>query len=428
LEKRLQNRYRLLVLQHLRAAEPLTAGLHALPAVATAFASTQAAWRFYANDRTTLPALARPLLDAAGQAVARDRPSWALLVHDQSILSYSHHAGKADRADLDLTHGYELTSALLVDAAAGDPIAPLELRLRASGRVYSTRDPAPPPDADWLDEMVVTRRAAQAAAADCRLVHVIDRAGDSVGHYRRWAGDGHAFLVRARAKPGVQWEGQTWPLGAVAGHLAQRGAFRPTREVEFHGRRAWQQVAEAAVVLTRPAWEHRRRGQARKRRVAGAPLPLRLVVSRVLDAGGPVLAEWLLLTNLPADVPAATVALWYYWRWRVESYFKLLKGAGQQLESWQQQTGEAIAKRLVVASAACVVVWRLARAEGPAAAATRAALVRLSGRQMGWGQEYTAPALLAGLWVLLTAVAAVEEYGLERLHALRREVLGGDTS
>ena len=56
------------------------------------------------------------------------------------------------------------------------------------------------------------------------------------------------------------------------------------------------------------------------------------------------------------------MALWYYWRWRIESYFKLLKSAGQQVEAWQQGTAEAIAKRLVVASMACVVVWRLARA------------------------------------------------------------------
>ena len=27
---------------------------------------------------------------------------------------------------------------------------------------------------------------------------------------------------------------------------------------------------------------------------------------------------------------------WYYWRWKIESFFKLLKSAGQQLESWQQ--------------------------------------------------------------------------------------------
>src|SRR6478752_10378108 len=111
LEKRLQDRYRLLVMQHLRAASPLTPGLSALPAVASAFASTQAAWRFYANDRTTLPALAQPLLDAARQAIAQAQPDWGLVLHDQSSLAYGGHASKADLIPLrPCGLGYELTS------------------------------------------------------------------------------------------------------------------------------------------------------------------------------------------------------------------------------------------------------------------------------------------------------------------------------
>jgi hypothetical protein len=430
LEKRLQDRYRLLVMQHLRAASPLTPGLSALPAVASAFASTQAAWRFYANDRTTLPALAQPLLDAARQAIAQARPDWGLVLHDQSSLAYGGHASKADLIPLrPCGLGYELTSALLVDGNSGDPIAPLELRLRAAGSVHSSRVPAPVPDTPWLDEILATMQAAQAAVPDCRLVHILDREGDSVGHYRDWAADGRTFLVRADALPRVRWQDEDPPLGEVARRLSAGGAFRFSREVMFHGQRARQEVAETAVVLARRACHQRWRGGKRLRRiVSGPPLPLRLVVSRVCGAGGDVLAEWLLLTNVSAEVSAETVALWYYWRWRIESYFKLLKSAGQQLENWQQETAAALAKRLVVASMACVVVWRLARAEGPEAAAARAALVRLSGRQMGRGKEFTAPALLAGLWVLLAGLAAVEQYGVDRLRAMRRQILGVDTS
>jgi hypothetical protein len=431
LEKRLQRRYRLLVMQHLRAAGPLTTGLSALPGLASAFASTQAAWRFYANPRTTLPALAQPLLDAARAGLAPAPAGWGLVVHDRSLLAYPRHTSKADRAALHPhTRGYELTCALLVDGATGGPMAPLELCLRAAGAAYSTRDPDPAPDAAWLDELLGMMRAAAAALPGRRLIHVIDREGDSVGHYRQWAGDGQTFLARADAGPRARFEGEDLPLGQVAQRLAARGAFRPSREVEYHGRPARQEVAEAAVVLVRPAWRNRRRGQARRGRVAGSaePLPLRLVVSRVWGPGRELLAEWLLLTNAPEAVPAEQAALWYYWRWRVESYFKLLKSAGQQLEGWQQETAAALAKRLVVASMACVVVWRLARARGGAAARAREALTRLSGRQMKWGVAYTGPALLAGMWVLLAGLAAVEQYGVEGLQALQRLILGGDTS
>jgi hypothetical protein len=139
-----------------------------------------------------------------------------------------------------------------------------------------------------------------------------------------------------------------------------------------------------------------------------------------------VLARWLLLTNLPGSVPAATVALWYYWRWGIEGYHKLLKGAGQQVEHWQQETAAALARRLAVAAMACVVVWRLARDDRPEAAELRQVLVRLSGRQVRRGKDapgYTEPALLAGLGVLVPMLLLLERHDLDDLRRLTCYVL-----
>ena len=149
---------------------------------------------------------------------------------------------------------------------------------------------------------------------------------------------------------------------------------------------------------------------------------LRLVVSQVHDDAGNLLAEWLLLSNV-RGVSAAEVALWYYWRWRVESLFKLLKSAGHQVEHWQQQTGEAIAKRLLVAAMACALVWRVQRHPSAEAAGLRGLLVRLSGRQMKRGQEHTAPALLAGMWTLLAMVEALERHSVEDLRQYKKLLL-----
>ncbi|MBV8231564.1 MAG: hypothetical protein JO329_16400 [Planctomycetaceae bacterium] len=56
-----------------------------MPGTTQAFASTQAAWRFYANPRVTLPQLVRPLIEAARAAVEHDNQHYALVVHDNRI-------------------------------------------------------------------------------------------------------------------------------------------------------------------------------------------------------------------------------------------------------------------------------------------------------------------------------------------------------
>jgi hypothetical protein len=167
-------------------------------------------------------------------------------------------------------------------------------------------------------------------------VFIIDREADSVGHYRRWVSAGRQFLVRANDQPRVLYEGRHRPLSQVADMLRGRGAFRAARQVLLKGKPAQQFVAETTVVLDRPARTQRvnpKTGKAKHKNISGPPLPLRLVVSVVRGERGNVPARRLLLTNLPASVSAATPALWYYWRWEIESYHKLLKGAGQRIKS-----------------------------------------------------------------------------------------------
>ena len=122
----------------------------------------------------------------------------------------------------------------------------------------------------------------------------------------------------------------------------------------------------------------------------------------------------------------ATIALWYYWRWQIECFFKLLKQAGHHLESWQQESAAAIAKRLLVVSMACVKVWAIAADKSKEAAELRVFLIKLSGRQMRHKKEFTNPALLAGLWVFLSRCETIEvEQPVTRLppHRSRRAEL-----
>jgi hypothetical protein len=423
-EGRLQKRYQQLVQEHLGHAHGTAAGPRVLPqGQKTAFAATQAAWRFYSNPRLGLPQLAEPLVNAAHGGAAGACARYALVAWDWSHLDYGTHTSKPDRIRITLGKGealgYELRTGLLLSDRTGDPLAPLCQDLRAADGVHSSRHAAVQASESRLDELapVLAFVAGQGLARPA--VHIIDREADSVGHYRDWDAAGHLFLVRADHDRLVRHEGQERSLRSVVRRLRRRGLFRHARAVEFQGRPAQQFVAEARVTLERPACLHRvLDGKKRRKQIPGRPLTLRLVVSQVRDDQGKLLAEWLLFTNLPAEVAAEEVALWYYWRWRIESFFKLLKGAGQHLEQWQQETAGAIARRLLVASMACVLVWQLARNPSPEAAQLRALLVRLSGRQMAWGVEFTAPALLAGLWVLLAMLEALEQHTLTELQRL----------
>jgi len=414
LEPRLQQRYHQLVQEQLHVSQSVAAGLNALPGTGQSFASTQAAWRFYKNPAVTLPALVQPLLTRGRAALVQSGSEYGLVMHDWSHLNFDRHTRKTDRIDCDCHHtqGYELQSALLVSDRVGEPLAPIYQNLRCAQGLHTTRDPEAVPAATHLDELTGRWEHLERLDLGRPLVHVVDREGDSVGHYRQWAK--HRFVVRAKGGQRVEWEGQRVLLSSVARQLKPQLVF--CRDVQWHGGEARQYVGQTTVVLKRAA-RPKRRGHKRQA-VAGPPVTLRLVVSEVRSAGGRVLAQWLLLSNLPAEVAATRLALWYYWRWRIESFFKLLKGAGQQVEHWQQESGLALAKRLLVVSAALVLVWQLGRTESPAALELRGVLVRLSGRQMKRGCAWTAPALLEGVWVLLAMLELLEHHDLNRLRAL----------
>ena len=75
---------------------------------------------------------------------------------------------------------------------------------------------------------------------------------------------------------------------------------------------------------------------------------------------------------------------------------------------WQQDDGQAILKRLLVASMACVLAWRLGHSQAPQADEARRVVMSLSGRQLEYGKSYTLEGLLAGIWVLLAMTALLE--------------------
>jgi len=387
--------------------------------------AAQAAYRFYDNDRISLPKLAAPILEQLPAAVAASCRDWCLVIHDLSPLHYTHHESKKDRIVLynknDL--GYLMQTALLISDRNGDPLLPLYTGIEAAAGVHSTRRETPLPARPWIDEISRTMGYVESLNPGLPSVHLIDREADSILHLRRFERRQRQFVIRGNDVRRVEHEGQSKLLAGVEADLTEQ--FRFSRSVQYKGRKADQYVAEATVTLSQPARQQRiRNGRTSYRMIQGHPLTLRLVLAQVRDSDGQVLATWRLWTNLPESVKAETIALWYYWRWRIESYFKLLKRAGQHAEAWQQETATAIAKRMLIVAQVCVIVWAIEQSPDPDLKPLKQILVRLSGRLMKRGVEWTASALLAGMWNLLAIIDALEQYSLSEIEQLARLTLG----
>jgi hypothetical protein len=273
------------------------------------------------------------------------------------------------------------------------------MHLKTAPAFLSTANVAPPNKTHHLEQVLPMMQESKGMNFSATLVHVIDREADSVFHLRAWSAAGFLFLVRGDDDRIVRWRDEHVNLCKIKAQLEAEGAFRQSRAVTIKGKSGVQYVAETEVILDRPA---RRKVAGRSVIVPGEAITLRLVIAKVVDpASGKELATWYLLSNVPPDVLAETVALWYYWRWQIESYFKLLKSGGQELEHWQQESGLAVLKRLLVVSMAVSLVWSLQRNESAESKEFKQVLVRLSGKRLGRGRSPTPGILLSGLFVLL---------------------------
>lgn len=404
---------------HLTSAQVLACGWRVAPSVSSVWAATQGAYRFLHNPRVLLPTLVKPLLEVARTTVPESCDRYVLAIHDWSLLRYRRHHSKTDRMTvkgLKWGEGYELHSCLLVDDRAGNPIAPVSLSLHTAEGAHCTRSRQVRPILSVLDEIDPVMTFVEKQALAKPAVHILDAEADSAAHYRLWSRHaGRYYLVRADDRL-VEFLGVEQKCSQVHKTLKKQGRFRHARDVLYRRQPARQYVAEASVRLLRPGQQNRANGS--RMRVAGPPLALRLVLSEVRSEQGKVLATWYLLTNVPPEVEAATLALWYYWRWRIETFYKLLKSAGMNLEQWQQASAGALVRRLLIACMACVIVWNLARDTTPEAAATRDLLIRLSGRLIERGKRFTEPALLSGLWILLQIHEALTIYDADTLQRL----------
>lgn len=353
-DKRLQKRMQTL-LTHLGDKPRLS-----IPAACRGWAETQAAYRFFDNDKVSFEGV----LEGHSQAtLERIRScSVVLLSQDTTMLDYSVEKGKKGIGTLKITEKRELllhpTLALtpqrlclgVVAAARWQRIEPSP----RSERRYKAVDEKE--SYYWVDAYQ-NACAVQALAPDTLVVSLCDSEGDIYEFFSEHAsfaaGSRASFIIRA---------GQDRLLAE---------APEPTAE-----RKLLAQVERQAVLGTLRFKLPRRSGRKARRvklRLRAARLRLKppqrvgyklpeVEISVVLareegPPSGVEAIEWLLLTDLPIEtlLQAKTMVAWYGCRWQIEIYFRTLK-QGCQVEALRLEQAH---RRDACLALYMIVAWRV---------------------------------------------------------------------
>ncbi len=81
----------------------------------------------------------------------------------------------------------------------------------------------------------------------------------------------------------------------------------------------------------------------------------------VKDINEKTVARWSLISNVPTEITAVELTTWYYWRWSIECYFKLLKQAGHDISVMASDYPRSDFKAFADQLMACVLTWRVQR-------------------------------------------------------------------
>jgi len=391
--------------------------------------SIQAAWRFYNNENVDINEISEMVENESKKVIEKVNNKYILTAHDWSWLDFKNHKSKEDLIEINKKGntkqiGYDLHSSLLINPDNGNPLSPMVMNLQTSKNIYSTYDENLSVNLTHLEELSKRCKYIDKIAnkQNKKAVHIIDREADSVLFMRELQKENSLFIIRVKDNAKVYLDEKDIEIKQK--ELAKELELgEEVGKIKYHKKQARLFVNECDIIITRDYSKMIIDETTNKRKlikIPGEPVKARFIVSRVVDFKNHTLATWMLVTNVK-DIEAKTIAKWYYYRWNIESYFKLLKTTGFNLEKWQQEKPLALFKRLIVVTYAIILVFKLANSEDENAKKIREFLVKLSGKVMEYKKEYTLPALLTGLWIFLRIMDVLSHFSIDELYALREQ-------
>jgi len=399
----------------------------------------QAAWRFFNNPKVTSKDLFEPVKDSLKKEIANQCTNFVLAVSDWSHLDYKKHTSKKElksenRKDTCMKIGYDLQSTIAVSDRSGKPISPMVHNLKTNSKIYSTYDDNIDMKLTHLEEL--SQRAVHIKdefKSDKQIVHIVDRESDSIAFMRDLDKNNILFVLRGKNNSTVQYTDTITDttIKIKQSDLADKLPLgKEVKKIKYKKQKVTIFANECEVAITRDATKMVMQDNGKRKLVKtkGDLIKARFVVERLVDKNQKVVATWLLISNVYDEkVDASVIATWYYYRWQIESYFKLLKSSGFNLEEWQQKQPSALFKRLMIVSQSCMLIWKIANDNSLNAKKLREILVQLSGKQLQWGVEYTYPALLSGLESYMATVDLLTRFSKEEIFKIRdeiREIIG----
>jgi len=401
-----------------------SSGLNLLIKDVKGFSQAQSAWRFYNNENVDIQSLNNSILTKGIDEINKICDKYLLIAYDWSHLDYRGHESKKDCIETKRSvkgerksKGYDFQSSLAISDRGGEPIAPLIQNLKTNTQVYSTYDDSIPMTLTHIEELNQrSEYVHQHLNIEKKIVDIIDREGDSVALYRAYAKSGRSFIVRAQDRSGIVCNGRAIAQASLAKEM-ELGEYLQT--IIYQKGKVDIYVNEVDITITRDASCKDPTGAKKQIKIKGDPVKARFVVTRLVNEKQEIVATWMLVSNLNQEVSARTIATWYYYRWKIETYFKLLKSSGFNLESWQQKNPLALFKRLLVVSYACIIVWQIEHDNSEKMKKHKEFLVKLSGRLIQRGKEATSSALLAGLWSFFSMLDIFETHDMHELYSIR---------
>jgi hypothetical protein len=325
-----------------------------IPTASRGWSETQAAYRFFDNEKVTAEKVLAPHQEATRQRL-RQHPV-VLCVEDTSELDFTSKPETEGLGPL----SYESTRGIYIHPMLA--VTPEGLCLGVlefwrwvrdasdhGGKDRQNRLSRPLEQKESLRWVEGYKKvcALQEEAKETRLVYLADRDSDLFELFEAAASGSAAWLIRAAQDRAVQEGGLLWErvrqspcLGQIEFNLAPaRG--RKTRRVV--------QSLRAMRVLLRPPYRP-------DKKLAPVEVTALLAEEQAPPAGEDPI-QWLLLSSLPVEnlSEAHEKIQWYLCRWQIEVYFHILKN-GCKVEELQLQSRERIEVALALY---LIVAWRV---------------------------------------------------------------------